>query len=91
MIFFYMIAAKIAMNDYGINGLDLCLFRTFVSFAMSGLIALICGVSFRVEKKFHTGLLIRSAVGTLGFTSMVFAVKYLPLGVHTILFNTAPF
>ena len=39
----------------------------------------------------HRDLWIRSAAGTAGFTAFVFAVKLLPLGIHSIVFNTAPF
>ena len=36
-------------------------------------------------------MFIRVAVGTIGFTSYLFAIKYLPLGLLMILYNTAPF
>lgn len=78
----YMILAKVAMADYGVNGLDLCLFRTFVSFITSVTIILIDKASLRVKREFWFALFIRSAVGTIGFTTFVFACKYLPLGIH---------
>ncbi len=79
------------MNTYDINGLDLCLFRTFAAFLTSSLIALYLKIPFTVQKSQHKTLWLRSAVGTLGFTTFVFGIKYLPLGIHMILFNTAPF
>ena len=89
--FCYQLSAKIAMNTYQINALDLCLFRTLAAFIFSGLIAKLSKISFKVEKSQHKALFLRSAFGTLGFTTFVFGVKYLPLGIHMILFNTAPF
>jgi drug/metabolite transporter (DMT)-like permease len=36
-------------------------------------------------------MLIRAAVGTVGFLSYLFAIKYLSLGLLMIIYNTAPF
>ena len=90
-LFFYMIFAKTSMNEYGIKALDLCLFRTFSAFVVSFLIAYYSRINFTVDKSQHKALWLRSSFGTLGFTTFVFGMKYLPLGIHMILFNTAPF
>lgn len=48
-------------------------------------------MDFSVPKETHKTLWIRSFVGTCGFTSYVYAIKNLPMGLLMILFNTAPF
>ena len=63
----------------------------FVSFVVALAIAILTRQSFKIERHNWGKLTIRSIFGTIGFTSMVFAVKYLPLGIHMIIFNTAPF
>jgi drug/metabolite transporter (DMT)-like permease len=90
-LFAYMVTSKMQMQEAGINALDLCLFRTFVAFIVSTAIALFLKIPFRVAKSERNTLFLRSVIGTIGFTSFLFAVKYLPLGIHMILFNTSPF
>jgi drug/metabolite transporter (DMT)-like permease len=82
------------MNSQSSNvkPLDLCLFRTFVAFVVSGLIIQFSpGVTFVVPKSEHKTLFIRSFVGTIGFTSYVYAIQNLSMGLLMILYNTAPF
>jgi len=90
-LFAYMVTSKMQMKENGINALDLCLFRTFVAFVVSSVIAVYLKIPFYVKKSERKALFMRSVVGTVGFTSFLFAVKYLPLGIHMILFNTSPF
>jgi drug/metabolite transporter (DMT)-like permease len=90
-LFAYMVTSKMQMKENDINALDLCLFRTFVAFVVSSVIAIYLKIPFYVKKSERKALFMRSVVGTIGFTSFLFAVKYLPLGIHMILFNTSPF
>ena len=90
-LFAYMVTSKKQMQENNINALDLCLFRTFVAFVVSTAIAVYLKIPFKVAKSEHKALFMRSFIGTIGFTSFLFAVKYLPLGIHMILFNTSPF
>ena len=73
------------------NGLDLCFIRTFVGCA-------ICLITLRASKKSlyvppekRCMILTRCIFGTVGFTTYVFAIKYLPLAITSTIWNTAPF
>lgn len=88
---FYMATVKYSIVEHQLDVIDLCLFRTATILVSSAAIALFLGVSFKVYKSSHKALWLRSIIGTLGFTAFVYGIKYLPLGIHTILFNTAPF
>ena len=89
--FIYMVMTKFAIYSYGVNALDLCMYRTFVLTSVAYAISLLSSKSVRVASTAHKDLFYRSLFGTIGFTSMVFALKYVPLGIYSIVFNTAPF
>lgn len=90
-MFLYMASGKYAINEYHTNVLDMCLFRTFSLGIVSAIIAKSCGVPFYVEPPKRKALWYRSFFGTIGFTCFLFALSYLPMGIHMILFNTSPF
>ena len=88
----YQSFAKVATNN-GVNSVDVCLIRTFVNFLVS-----VYTVTHNkkhvfddVKPEFRSTLLLRSILGVIGFTLMVFATKYLPIFIVTIIFNTSPF
>jgi drug/metabolite transporter (DMT)-like permease len=89
--FIYMVMTKYAIYSYGIHALDLCLYRTFILTAAAFAIARVSKKPILVDPRAHKDLFLRSFFGTIGFTTFVYAVKYLPLGIHSIVFNTAPF
>ena len=53
-------------------------------------IVLIMRASCYIEKKDRCMLLIRSFIGTAGFTMITFGVSMVPLTVQNTVFNTAP-
>jgi len=90
-MFLYIVTAKLTMEKMEVNGLDLSLVRVFVALAVSLLLVKVTGASFHVPTPYRKFLFLRSLAGTIGFTTYIFAIKYLPLGLTMIIFNTAPF
>ena len=89
----YQSLAKIATRDKGVDVIDLCLVRTLGNFILA---IPVLFVSKKhpindVPKEFRLTLAIRSLLGIIGFTTMVYATKYLPIFIVQIIFNTAPF
>lgn len=39
----------------------------------------------------HILMFLRNLAGLVGFTALVYALKYLPMGLYMILVNTSPF
>lgn len=71
--------------------MDICLVRTFVALIVSLLITIFSRNSFFVEPSLRKILLLRSVLGTVGFTTLTFGVALVPLVVFNSIFNTAPF
>lgn len=90
-MFLYTSALKIAINEKKINQLDICLVRTLVALVFSFLITVVGQKSFFVEPNLRKVLLLRSVLGTIGFTTLTFGVALVPLVVQNSIFNTAPF
>jgi drug/metabolite transporter (DMT)-like permease len=93
--FGYMVTAKTVMNS-GVLPFDLMMVRSLVSIVHCGTIMWCNGIELigeevRGNKDNCRGLLIRSCVGTIGFSCYVFAILKLPLGICMIIFNTGPF
>ena len=73
--------------------MDLCFIRTFINLSLSLLTVYNSGkhVIRDVPEEKRGWLFMRCVAGLTGFTCMVFSVKYLPIFISAIVFNTAPF
>ena len=80
-MFLYTSALKVAINEKKINQLDICFVRTLVALIFSLLITLVSRKSFFVEPALRKVLLLRSILGTIGFTTLTFGVALVPLVV----------
>ena len=89
--FSYFCCAKISMKSFDVNGLDLCLFRTSVVCVTSSSQIIKQKIPVFVPKDMHLLMLIRNMAGLVGFTALVYALKFLPMGLYMILVNTSPF
>ena len=68
-------------------------FRSFFNMCASALIIKTSGISYfaDIPKELRGTLILRCAVGTVSFILFSLAVKYLPLGIFFIIFNSSPF
>ena len=73
--------AKVATRDKGVDVIDLCLVRTLGNFilAIPVLFASKTHPIDDVPKELRLTLVIRSILGITGFTTMVYAAKYIPI------------
>jgi drug/metabolite transporter (DMT)-like permease len=79
------------MYDYSVNALDLCLVRTCVVASFNLLQIKQLGIEISVPRSLWLTMLMRNLAGLVGFTSLVYALKYLPMGLFMVLVNTSPF
>jgi len=79
------------MKTYAIAGLDYLTFRTLTCLALDLLLVLLYKKSLRFPTQGYFWVITRNAAGTVTVIGLVMAVKYLPLGLYQILYNTAPF
>jgi drug/metabolite transporter (DMT)-like permease len=89
--FLYMVIVKFTFSSSEINGIDLALARTVSGFLVSVFLVQFLGLSLKIPPGEKKTMFIRAAVGTFGFVSYVYCIKYLPLGLLMIIYNTAPF
>ena len=68
-------------------------FRSFFNMCASALIIKSEKISFfaDIPKELRCTLIFRCAIGTVSFMVFSLAVKYLPLGIFFIIFNSSPF
>ena len=85
--------AKEGMMHHGISVMDLIFVRVVINFISS-----IGTVRYHkkhiindVPSKFWKLLLVRCLIGTVGYASFIYCLKFIPLFICTIIMNTAPF
>ena len=76
---FYQACAKQATQTESVNVIDLCLARTAINLLFAIVILNIYGKKVHVPKKVRPLILLRSMIGTVGFTTLVYSVEILPL------------
>lgn len=84
--------SKVATNS-GVGVFELCFIRTFINFLISLFTVKLSGkhVVRDVPKQLRVLVFARSIAGLIGFTCNILSLKYLPIFVQQIVFNTAPF
>lgn len=87
----YFCCAKVSMYSYKVNALDLCLVRTTVVGVWNILQILHASIPITVPSDMLGVMLVRNIAGLVGFTALVYALKYLPMAMFMILNNTGPF
>ena len=77
----YQACAKVATKEEKVDVIDLCLARTFINLCFAIVILNISGkhIINDVPKESRKFILIRCCFGTVGFTTLVYSVKILPL------------
>ena len=78
---FYQACAKQATQEESVNVIDLCLARTAINLLFAIVILNFYGknVLKDVPAKVRPLILLRSLIGTIGFTTLVYSVQILPL------------
>jgi len=82
---------KYSIVEHDLQVLDLCLFRTSALFIFATIYAIMKKQSLNFPKEHHFAMGVRAVLGLIAFTNFVFALKFLPIGIHMVLFNTNPF
>ena len=65
--------------------------RTFACLTGSIIVTKFGGHSFYIKPELRWDLFMRSLQGTIGHLSFTYGIKYVPLVIVNILYNTAPF
>ena len=88
----YQILVKIATTKKQVNPLDVIVMRTFACMVGGAIITKVGNdFSFYVKPNQRWDIFIRSLIGTIGHMSMTYGIKFVPLVIVNILYNTAPF
>ena len=80
-MFIYNTLMKIAINENGVNPLDLSLIRSFLTGVFVFLIARKTKQSYYIEKEDRSTLMIGSIAGFVAFTCITYGVSMIPLVV----------
>ena len=77
----YAALLKYTMNEKRVNPLDICMMRTLVLFLFSIVLGYATSCDFNVPSNHRMLLFVRCILGTIGYTSITFAISMVPLVV----------
>lgn len=89
----YVAIAKHTITRLKVDPMDLCTVRT----GTLGLMSLAIAIKYKkslykdVTQNQKNSLIVRGLLGAVGYAALVFSVKYVPILIWTLIYNTSPF